>query len=238
MPPNRYIIVTINLKEYRTKFSDIDIIPELFLLISRVHFVRRPLICLLYQLRITEEYGSFRGVRIGGGNRNTHATFLNTNLTWLDLELNPGRRGEKPATNNLIYGIAIAVFTWMNWEISRNSARIVAFPADIRTDGLPNTSKTFPQNTAPRLPTAHETRRGETSDTSLYLHLTSRLKGLLSVSPSELLARQVYRPEMFLLTDCSTSVWLLRITPVLALLCIGWPCTHTSKHVQKPNIDM
>jgi hypothetical protein len=60
--------------------------------------------------------------------------------------------------------------------------------------------------------------------------LTSKLKGLLSVSPSELLARQVYRPEMFLLTDCSTSVWLLRMTPVLALLWIGWPCTHIKTH--------
>jgi hypothetical protein len=58
-----------------------------------------------------------------------------------------------------------------------------------------------------------------------YSHLTSRLKGLLSLSPSELLARHVYSPEMFLVTDCSTRVWLLRMTPVLALLWSGRPCT-------------
>jgi hypothetical protein len=34
------------------------------------------------------------------------ATLSNTNLTWTDLESNPGLRGEKPATNRLSHGTA------------------------------------------------------------------------------------------------------------------------------------
>jgi hypothetical protein len=34
------------------------------------------------------------------------ATLSTTNPTWLDLGLNPGRRGGKPATNRLSYGVA------------------------------------------------------------------------------------------------------------------------------------
>jgi hypothetical protein len=36
------------------------------------------------------------------------ATFSTTNPTSLDPVLNPGHRGEKPATNRLIYGAAIS----------------------------------------------------------------------------------------------------------------------------------
>jgi hypothetical protein len=35
------------------------------------------------------------------------ATLSTTNPTWLDPGLNPGRRGEKPATNRLSYGAAL-----------------------------------------------------------------------------------------------------------------------------------
>jgi hypothetical protein len=37
------------------------------------------------------------------------ATLSTTNLTWPDLGSSPGRRGGKPATNRLVYGMAIAV---------------------------------------------------------------------------------------------------------------------------------
>jgi hypothetical protein len=35
------------------------------------------------------------------------ATLLTTNLTWRDPGSNPGRRGGKPATNRLSYGMAL-----------------------------------------------------------------------------------------------------------------------------------
>jgi hypothetical protein len=39
------------------------------------------------------------------------ATLSNTNPTLLDPVLNPGRRGGKPATNRLSYGVAQSLFT-------------------------------------------------------------------------------------------------------------------------------
>jgi hypothetical protein len=34
------------------------------------------------------------------------AALSTTNLTWTDIDTNPGFRGEKPATSHLIYGMA------------------------------------------------------------------------------------------------------------------------------------
>jgi hypothetical protein len=50
--------------------------------------------------------GEFGGIKIGRGNRPS-ATLSTTNPTWQDPGSDPGRRGEKPATNRLSYGAAL-----------------------------------------------------------------------------------------------------------------------------------
>jgi hypothetical protein len=40
------------------------------------------------------------------------ATLSTTNPTCLDLDLNPGRRGGKPATNRLSYGVAFVIYVY------------------------------------------------------------------------------------------------------------------------------
>jgi hypothetical protein len=57
------------------------------------------------------ECGQVGGMRIGRGNRSYRrkpapVLLSTTNLTWPDLDSNPGRRSEKPATNRLTYGTA------------------------------------------------------------------------------------------------------------------------------------
>jgi hypothetical protein len=72
--------------------------------------VRRPLIGLLYEPRVADEYEAFRGMRIGRGNRSTLRKPAQVPLRPPqiphNLGSNPGRRGGKPATNRLSYGTA------------------------------------------------------------------------------------------------------------------------------------
>jgi hypothetical protein len=60
---------------------------------------------LLYQPRIIDDddYGAVGGMRIGRGNRSTRRK-----PAPVPLGSNPGRRGGKPATNRLSYGMAQA----------------------------------------------------------------------------------------------------------------------------------
>jgi hypothetical protein len=66
----------------------------------------------MYQSRMRDEgdCGEIGGMKIGKGNRSTRgktcpsATLSTTNPTWLDPDLNPDRRGGKPATNRLSLG--------------------------------------------------------------------------------------------------------------------------------------
>jgi hypothetical protein len=70
-----------------------------------IHFVRWPLIGLLYQPQMTDEYGLYGGMRIDRGIRGTRrktapvVTLSTTNPAWLDVGLKLARRGGKPATN-------------------------------------------------------------------------------------------------------------------------------------------
>jgi hypothetical protein len=54
------------------------------------------------------------GMKLTGENRSTRgkichsATLSTTNPTWIDLGLNPGLRGERPATNRLSHGTAMS----------------------------------------------------------------------------------------------------------------------------------
>jgi hypothetical protein len=78
-----------------------------------LHLVRRLLTDLLYQPRtIDDAFQTVGGMRIGKGNRSTcrkpaQIILSTTNPTRLDLGSIPGRRGGKPATNRLHYGVTI-----------------------------------------------------------------------------------------------------------------------------------
>jgi hypothetical protein len=71
--------------------------------------------------------GEFGGMKIGRGNRSTRkktctsATLSTINPTWPDPGLNPGRRGEKPATNRLSYGVVFRfrLTRWTTYQIFR-----------------------------------------------------------------------------------------------------------------------
>jgi hypothetical protein len=76
---------------------------------------RQPLICLLYQARMTDddECGAVGGMRMGRGNRSTRRKpaivslcrqQIPHDLTWTRTL---GRGVEKPATNRLSYGTAV-----------------------------------------------------------------------------------------------------------------------------------
>jgi hypothetical protein len=78
------------------------------------HLVLLPLFGLLYQPQMTDDgdCGAIGGMWIGRGNRCTRRKpapvllLSTTNPTWPDPGSNPGRRGGKPATNRLRYGMA------------------------------------------------------------------------------------------------------------------------------------
>jgi hypothetical protein len=81
-----------------------------------VHLACLPLIGLLYQPRMIDEYRAFGGMRIGRGNRNTlrkpvPVLLRPPQIPHDNLKLNPGRRGEEPATNRLSYGTAFPQVT-------------------------------------------------------------------------------------------------------------------------------
>jgi hypothetical protein len=76
-----------------------------------VHLVRRPLIGLLYQSRVTDDVGQSvewelaGGIEVLGENPpQCHFVHHKSYMTWSGS--NPGRRGGKPATNHLRYGAA------------------------------------------------------------------------------------------------------------------------------------
>jgi hypothetical protein len=76
---------------------------------ARWDWVHQPLNDLLYQPRMTDEYGAIGGMRIGRGKPKysektcPSATLSTINDTWSDLESNPGRGGGKSATKRLVY---------------------------------------------------------------------------------------------------------------------------------------
>jgi hypothetical protein len=71
-----------------------------------VHLVRRPLFGLLYRPRMVDECGVVGGMRIGRGNISTRGENVLVPQIPHNLGSNPGRRGEKPATNRLSYSTA------------------------------------------------------------------------------------------------------------------------------------
>jgi hypothetical protein len=94
-----------------------------------VHSVLRPLFGLWYQPLTIDDVGceAVGGMRIGRGNRSTSysektcpsATLPTTNPTWPYPGSNSGRRGGKPATNRLSYGM-----TWLLGLLRRTPNKI------------------------------------------------------------------------------------------------------------------
>jgi hypothetical protein len=85
---------------------------------------------LLYQPRMIGggDCGRIGGMKIGRGNRSTRrkpvpGPLLSTTYSiWLDPVLNPGRRGENPATNGLNYGAAF-IETYSSLRVYQNLLR-------------------------------------------------------------------------------------------------------------------
>jgi hypothetical protein len=44
------------------------------------------------------------------------ATLSTTSPTWIDLGVNPGLRGERPATNDLSHGTTLTDILWRIWD--------------------------------------------------------------------------------------------------------------------------
>jgi hypothetical protein len=74
-----------------------------------VHLVRRPLIGLLYQPRMTDEYGAFGGMRTSRGSRSTHRKLAIVHFVHHKSHRNrPGIEPGPPATNRVSYGTALS----------------------------------------------------------------------------------------------------------------------------------
>jgi hypothetical protein len=77
---------------------------------------------------VNEQAYGIGGVILTGETRNTprktcpSATVFTTNSTWTGRGLNPGFRGERPATNRVSFGIAdYQLLIWKNFEgLNRN----------------------------------------------------------------------------------------------------------------------
>jgi hypothetical protein len=71
---------------------------------------------------MVSECGAIGGMRIGRGNRSTRRkpapvkTLYTTNPIESDLGSNRGRRGEKPASNQLNYSTSLVKLQFMNWK--------------------------------------------------------------------------------------------------------------------------
>jgi hypothetical protein len=94
-----------------------------------VHLVRRPLIGLLYQPRMTDndECGEVNRMRIGRGNRSTRSKPAPVSLCPPQIPHDlTGRRCGKPATNHLSYGHSLGMevtkepelWSWKNLDVT------------------------------------------------------------------------------------------------------------------------
>jgi hypothetical protein len=92
-----------------------------------VHLLYRPLLGLLYQPRMINEYGAVDGMTICKENTYPSVILSITNSTRHCLGLNPGRRGWKPETNRLSYGTAYP--TNSSEHDNYNIADMKKFPA-------------------------------------------------------------------------------------------------------------